>query len=59
MIATYVLRLVSASLEGKELVGRIEAVATGEQAVVRGIDDLLAFTSRTAAGVEAGEPAGS
>jgi hypothetical protein len=43
-----VLRLVSANLEEQELVGRIEAVATGEQTVVRGVDDLLAFTSRAA-----------
>jgi hypothetical protein len=47
MTVSVVLRLTPAALEAGRLAGEVEVVATGERAVVKDAEDLLAFLRRS------------
>lgn len=53
MLVTLVIRLVAEELAKGEVVGQIEHVASGDQAAVHGLDELVSFARRHAATTDA------
>jgi hypothetical protein len=52
VLVTLVIRLVAEELAKGEVVGRVEHVGSGEQATVRGLEELVSFARRHAAGAQ-------